>query len=174
MQKNPDINRFTKNKAKNTLWSIIGCSEKTLYNIIMVIDINIYCLICLKLIKVFKDVIFEKNKMKSIKKNPDSQSSNVQYITEILMKIRKWSRENDGEFVVISSIVYVIVKPYHFFMSCLRMFQGPSCFQYKSDLAMHKSSLCILSARCLKHVSNLDFPSNSCYLFVCSRKTAGY
>lgn len=31
---------------------------------------------------------------------------------------------------------------------------------------MHKSSLCILSARCLKHVSNLDFPSNSCYLFI--------
>lgn len=33
---------------------------------------------------------------------------------------------------------------------------------------MHKSSLCILSARCLKHVSNLDFPSNSCYLFIYS------
>lgn len=108
----------------------------------------------------------KKNKMKSIKKNPDAQSCNVQYITEILMKIRNWSRENDGEFVVISSIVYVIVKPYHFFMSCLRMFQGPSCFHYKSDLAMHKSSLCILSARCLKHVSNLDFPSSSCYLFI--------
>lgn len=108
----------------------------------------------------------KKNKMKSIKKNPDAQSSNVQYITEILMKIRKWSRENDGEFVVISFIIYVIVKPYHFFMSCLRMIQGPSCFHYKSDLAMHKSSLCILSARCLKHVSNLDFPSSSCYLFI--------
>lgn len=48
------------------------------------------------------------------------------------------------------------------------MIQGPSCFQYKSDLAMHKSSLhvCILSARCLKHVSNLDFPYSSCYLFI--------
>lgn len=30
----------------------------------MVIDLNIYCLLCLKLIKVFKDAIFEKNKMK--------------------------------------------------------------------------------------------------------------
>lgn len=134
----------------------------------MVIDLNIYCLLCLKLIKVFKDAIFEKNNMKinKQKKNPDAQSSKVQYIIEILIQIRKWSRENDGEFVVISFIVYVIVKPYHFLMSCLRRFQGPSCFQYKSDLAMHKSSLCILSARCLKHVSNLDFPSNSCYLFI--------
>lgn len=106
----------------------------------------------------------KKIRWKSInkQKNPDAQSSKVQYITEILIQIRKWSRENDGEFVVIGFIVYVIVKPYHFFMNCLRMFQGPSCFHYKSDLAMHKSSLCILSARCLKH----DFPSNSCYLFI--------
>lgn len=29
----------------------------------MVIDFNIYCLFCFKLIKVFKDVIFEKNNM---------------------------------------------------------------------------------------------------------------
>lgn len=41
-----------------------------LYNIIMVIDLNIYCLICLKLIKVFKDVIFEKKKNEINKKKP--------------------------------------------------------------------------------------------------------
>lgn len=100
------------------------------YKIIMIIDLNNFCLSCLKLIKVFKNVIFEKKKKKwkSIKSKTDAQSSKVQYIIEILMKIRKWSRENDGESVVISFIVYVIVKPYHFFMSCLECFKDHLVF----------------------------------------------
>lgn len=39
----------------------------------MVIDLNIYCLLCLKLIKVFKDAIFEKNNIKINKQTKKTQ-----------------------------------------------------------------------------------------------------